>query len=197
MDIGNPLRWKLWILAVFVVGAVLILGLLLSVKPIQQTLKTETTESAPIRPQELARWPMDRVEEIITRDGVTVDNHITFDAGGSLKIQAGGPRTVRLFETGDIDVENARLIYHAVVRSENLIGRAYLEMWCVFPGLGEFFSRGLDDPIAGDTDWVPRETFFFLKKGENPSKVKLNLVIEGKGVVWIDDVRLLVGPLNP
>ena len=28
----------------------------------------------------------------------------------------------------------------------------------------------------------------------NPSDVKLNLVIEGKGTVWIDDVRLLAGP---
>ena len=197
MNVGNPLRWKLWILAAIVGAAVLILGLLLSIKPIYRAMNPSTTQGASIQSQELARWPVDRIEEIITRQDVTVDNDITFDAGGSLKIQAKGPRTVKLFETGDIDVENARLIYHAVVRSENFTGRAYLEMWCVFPGLGEYFSRGLDDPISGATDWVPRETFFFLKKGENPSKVKLNLVIEGKGAVWIDDVRLLVGPLNP
>lgn len=36
---------------------------------------------------------------------------------------------------------------------------------------------------------------FFLQKGENPDNVKLNLVIEGKGTVWIDDIHLYKGPL--
>jgi len=28
------------------------------------------------------------------------------------------------------------------------------------------------------------------KKGENPDNVKLNLVINGKGTAWIDNIRL-------
>jgi hypothetical protein len=40
---------------------------------------------------------------------------------------------------------------------------------------------------------VTQETPFFLKKGENPNNVKLNLVIDGKGMVWIDDIRLFRG----
>jgi hypothetical protein len=40
------------------------------------------------------------------------------------------------------------------------------------------------------------ETPFFLKKGENPDNVKLNLVINGKGTAWIDDIRVLKGPLQ-
>jgi hypothetical protein len=45
-------------------------------------------------------------------------------------------------------------------------------------------------------DWVTQETPFFLKPGENPDNVKLNLVIEGKGTVWIDDISLVKGPLS-
>jgi len=40
------------------------------------------------------------------------------------------------------------------------------------------------------------ETPFFFKKGENPDNIKLNLIIKGKGTVWIDDIRLLKGPFG-
>jgi hypothetical protein len=104
--------------------------------------------------------------------------------------------TVRLFEVSDVDAENARVIYQARLRTENVEGKVYLEMWCRFPGKGEFFSRGLQNPLSGTTGWVSAETPFFLKKGEKPDLIKLNIVIEGKGTVWIDDVRLMKGPLQ-
>ena len=62
-------------------------------------------------------------------------------------------------------------------------------------GKGEFFSRGLQSPLTGTTNWTTEETPFLLKKGEKPDLVKLNLVINGKGTAWIDDVLLLKGPL--
>ena len=52
------------------------------------------------------------------------------------------------------------------------------------------------DPLSGTTDWTTRETPFFLQKGENPDNVRMNLVINGKGTVWIDDIRLLMAPLD-
>jgi hypothetical protein len=113
-----------------------------------------------------------------------------------LKITATEPTVVRLFEVGDIDIENARLIYQAKIRTDNIAGKVYLEMWCNFPGKGEFFSRGLQTPLTGTTNWTREETPFFLKKGENPDNIKLNLVIDGKGTAWIDDIRLMKGPLQ-
>jgi hypothetical protein len=96
----------------------------------------------------------------------------------------------------DIGVETARLVYRAKVRTEGVTGKVFLEMWCHFPGKGEFFSRGLQTPLTGTIDWTTEETPFFLQKGEKPDYVKLNLVIDGKGTAWIDDVRLLKGPLQ-
>jgi hypothetical protein len=147
-------------------------------------------------PVELEYYPLDSAEGIITKSGVEIDKQTTADGNGSLKITTEDSTVVRLFEVGDIDVENARLIYQARVRTENAEGKVFLEMWCHFPGKGEFFSRGLQTASTGSSDWNSQETFFFLKKGENPDNVKLNLIISGKGTVWIDDIHLLKGRLN-
>ena len=147
-------------------------------------------------PQELKRFPIDSMDGIITRSGVRIDKDISSDGNGSLRITSTKPTVMRLFEVGDIDIENARLIYQARLRTENVEGKVYLEMWCHFPGKGEFFSRGLQTPLTGTTEWTTEETPFFLKKGQNPDNVKLNLVIDGKGTAWIDDIRLLRAPLG-
>ncbi len=145
---------------------------------------------------ELKRFPIDSLEGIITQSGVEFDKEVSSDGKGSLKIVAKEPTVVRLFELGDINIENARLIYQAKVRIEGVEGQVFLEMWCHFPGKGEFFSRGLQTPLTGTTNWTTEETPFFLKKGENPDNVKLNLVINGKGTAWIDDIRVLKGPFQ-
>lgn len=44
--------------------------------------------------------------------------------------------------------------------------------------------------------WTTVETPFFLQKGQNPDNIKLNLVVNGKGTVWIDDIKLIKGPLQ-
>lgn len=149
------------------------------------------TESA-----EIKRYTLDTLDGVITRSGVEVDKAVSSDGKGSLKITAAAPTVVKLFETGDIDIENARLTYRAKVRTENVEGKAYLELWCSFPGKGEFFSRGLQSPLTGTQDWTTVETPFFLQKGENPDNIKLNLVIDGRGTVWIDDIRVVKGPLQ-
>lgn len=145
---------------------------------------------------ELKRFPLDSLDGIITLSGAEIDKETSSDGKGSLRVVAYAPAAVRLFEVSGPDVENARLTYQARLKSKDLTGKAYLEMWCVFTGKGEFFSKGLQNTITGTMDWITSETPFFLKKGERPDIVRLNLVIEGTGTVWIDDVRLLKGPLQ-
>ncbi len=145
---------------------------------------------------ELKRFGLDDMEGIPSQSGLEIDRDISSDGKGSLRIEVTQPTTVRLFETGEMDIENARLVCQAKVRTENVQGKVFLEMWCSFPGKGEFFSRGLMQPLTGTTDWITQETPFLLKKGENPDNIKLNLVIDGKGMAWIDDIRLLKEPLS-
>lgn len=147
---------------------------------------TKTVETTTIK-----HYPIDSLEGIITKSDVQVDKKITSDGNGSLRITTSKPITVRLYETGDIDIENAQLIYQAKIRTEGLEGQAYIEMWCHFSGKGEFFSRALQSSLSGNNEWTLQKTPFFLKKGENPDNVKINLVVNGKGTVWIDDIRLI------
>ena len=144
---------------------------------------------------ELQQFPVYNMEGLITQSGVQIDKEVSSDGNGSLRIETEEPVTVRLYEIGDLDIENARLIYKAKLRTENIEGKVYLEMLCHFPGKGESFSRGLQSALSGTMDWTTQETPFFLQKGENPDNVKLNLVIEGKGTAWIDDIRLIKAPL--
>ena len=56
-------------------------------------------------------------------------------------------------------------------------------------------SQRLTAPLSGTIDWASYETPFFLKKGERPDLIKLNVAIEGKGTVWIKDISLAKTPL--
>jgi hypothetical protein len=145
---------------------------------------------------EIKNFPLDSIEGVITRSDVEIDKNVSSDGKGSLKINATAPAVIHLFETGDIDAEDARLLYQAKVRTEGLEGQVFLEMWCHIPGKGDFFSRNLQSPLTGTMNWTSVEALFFLKKGENPDNVKLNVLINGKGTVWIDDIRLMKGPLK-
>jgi len=143
---------------------------------------------------ELKAFALDDLQGLITQSGLSIDKAISSDGNGSLRIEATEPITISLFDTGDIDIENARLIYQAQIRTQDVDHNARLEMWCHFPGKGDFFSRD-PTPVWGTTAWTRHETLFFLKDGENPDNVRLNLFINGKGTVWIDDIRLLKGVL--
>jgi predicted Ser/Thr protein kinase len=204
--------WVGWVVAAAVIAGVFLMSIVLLVvialaalffvRPVSRTssppeamgMRSEalTPMVAQLPMVELKHYPLDSLEGVITQEGVELDKTISSDGHGSLKITVDGPTVVRLFETGPITAENAPLIYQAKLRTEGLGGQAYLEMWCRLPGVGEFFSRGLNNTLTGTADWTTVETPFFLRPGQGrPDNVRLNLVITGKGTVWIDDIRLL------
>jgi hypothetical protein len=145
-----------------------------------------------IGPQDPTKIPrlvrgFNSADAILSRDDVAVD-------GKGWLIDAREDQVVRLFEVADPGVENCMLTYRAAMRSEDLQGRAYLEMWCRLPGQGEFFSRGLSQTIKRTTEWSSYEVPFRLKKGQRPDLIKLNVVVEGRGKVWIRSIELLQLP---
>ena len=120
--------------------------------------------------------------------------------GGAWLAQCDKAQTFRLFEVPEPGVEDCTVLYRAKLKTENLTGRAYLEMWCRLPGRGEFFSKGLTQTVTGSNDWASHEIPFLLKKGEQPDLIRLNLVVEAigwlfkkpvTGKVWIKDVELV------
>ena len=64
------------------------------------------------------------------------------------------------------------------------------------PGGGNYFSKGMNNPIRGKSDWKTIQTPFIFQKGQRPDKLTLNVIINGKGTLWIDDIVLSQEPLK-
>jgi len=128
-------------------------------------------------------------DQPITRDGVAVEQN-------GWRIDSREARTVRLFEVADPGAEECVVTYRVQMKTENVQGRAYLEMWCQLPGGGDYFSKGFHHAVKGTNEWASYETPFFLKKGQRPDLIKLNMVVEGAGTVWLKDIELLQTPLK-
>ena len=140
----------------------------------------------------IARFRMNDREGLLARGDLSIDNDITADGAGSLHIVTTEATVVPLYDAGDLDIEDGYLLCDAHIRLEGLVGEAYLELLCHFAGRGEYFSRGLDHSVEGTTiGWQRTQTGFFLREGENPDGVRVNLVITGPGQVWLDDIRLI------
>ncbi len=129
-------------------------------------------------------------DDPITQDGISVDD-------GGWKIVATTPGTVQLFEIPDPNLADGPFFFRAKLRTNNLVGRAYLEMRNRIPNQSEFFSKGLQSALSGTNDWAEYEIPFFLKNGDQPDLVKLNVTIEGTGTVWIKDLELRGKLLSP
>jgi hypothetical protein len=112
----------------------------------------------------LKEYPMTGSLDVLAQDVAQMDDAVSADGNGAVRIHVDAPSTIRLYETGDLDVEDARVIYQARIRTEGVEGVVYLEMWCV-RGQGEFCSRALQSPITGTTEWTSQETPF-SSKGE-------------------------------
>jgi hypothetical protein len=148
--------------------------------------------SIPSFAEELQRFSLDDVSAVSPI--IQTDSEIKTEGGASTRITARRPVTVFIAESVDINSENAKLIYKADVKSD-IRGAVYLEMWAHVGG-GKYFSRAMNDSIKGESDWKTIQTPFIFQKGQNPEKITLNVVIEGTGTVWVDNVVLLKEPLR-
>jgi hypothetical protein len=139
-----------------------------------------------------AMGPTERVRGFVPTDTPITSSGVTPEEGG-WRVQRAAAGPVPLFEvTQPNGLESAVLTYRARMRAENVTGKAYLEMWVRVPGRGEFFSRGLAQPVSGSSGWASYEIPFLLnEKGARADLVKLNVAFEGAGTVWIKDVELL------
>ncbi|MEQ8209962.1 MAG: protein kinase [Lacipirellulaceae bacterium] len=106
------------------------------------------------------------------------------------------PTTLRLFEINKPEnVENCVVTFRAKMKTKDLEGKAYLEMWVRVPPNPEAFSKGFHHAVSGTNDWATYETPFFLKKGEQADLLKLNVVTEGAGTIFLNDVEVIVAPM--
>ncbi|HSA93401.1 MAG TPA: hypothetical protein VLE48_10350 [Terriglobales bacterium] len=126
-------------------------------------------------------------DRLVSTDSVTLEAE-------AWKLEATGGRTFLLFQVPQPGVDQCMLTYRVQMKTSAVRDGVYLEMWCVFGG-NEYFSKGLHHKAKGTNDWASYQTPFYLKQGQFPDLIKLNLVFEGPGTVWLKDIELLKTPL--
>ncbi|MGH9804754.1 MAG: hypothetical protein ACRD4D_06255 [Candidatus Acidiferrales bacterium] len=150
----------------------------------------------PINPEEIARFPLNSLSELASSEEVTIDTEVTTDGVGSARVDATEPTSVTLLEVTDLDAQNATLTFEARLRSQDLEGNAHIEMEVFLPEQEEPVSLpGLGRMASGTTEWVVATSSFYFQPGQQPEAVRLKLVVDGAGTVWVDEVRLLRTPL--
>jgi tRNA A-37 threonylcarbamoyl transferase component Bud32 len=87
---------------------------------------------------------------------------VTF-TNGAWFLNVTNAQVVRLFEWADPNLDQGTLLYRAQLKTDDVQGRAYLEMLCRFPGRGTFFSRGLQNSLSGTTDWTACQIPFLIE----------------------------------
>ena len=142
--------------------------------------------------QDLRRLSLDDASSASPK--IETDATVKVEGRSALRITARWPTVVYLGEVAGLDVENAKLVYTARVKTE-LNGMAFLELWAHVAG-GRYFSKGVNNPVKGTSDWKTIHTPFLFQQGQKPDKVTLNLVINGTGTVWVDDIVLSKEPLQ-
>ncbi len=60
--------------------------------------------------EELKSYPLNSSDNVITKTGVEFDSAQSSDGNGSLKIKVETPTIIKLFDTGDIDIDNANQV---------------------------------------------------------------------------------------
>ncbi len=126
----------------------------------------------------------------------TIAKEAVVSSEGGWLVDVGESQTIRLFEIEIADIDNCMLTYRANLKSEDVRGRSFLEMWCRIPNRGEFFSKGFQNTLKGTNDWASYEVPFYLKRGQQPDLIKLNLTVEGRGKVWIKNIELSYTPFE-
>jgi hypothetical protein len=118
---------------------------------------------------------------------------------GALQIDASGqPASYPLVTIDDPDVAAPGYALQGQIRYQDVDQPGYLEMWSVFPDGRRYFSRTLASigPLAaiqGTSDWRPFQLPFSLEgTTQLPDRLEVNLVLAGRGHVWIRPMRLVV-----
>ena len=113
-----------------------------------------------------------------------------------LRATATGPTSFHLVTIDHPQIAGPRYVVSGEVRYQDVEGQGYLEMWTVFPDGQRFFSRTLaaQGPLAalhGESSWRRFELPFDISgASQAPSRLEINLVLPGRGAVWLGAMHL-------
>lgn len=106
------------------------------------------------------------------------------------------PTAITVLVVPDPNITKPRYAIRGQVRYEAVEGKGYLEMWNHFPSGGRYFSRTLAasgpmQHLKGVSDWRPFVLPFLIGSAKRPEKLVVNVVLPGKGRVWLGPLSLV------
>jgi len=110
------------------------------------------------------------------------------------------PKTFTVLELDRPGVTAQQYALIGEVRYEDVAPGSYLEMWNCFADGGRYFSRTLGDSgpmrrLEGSSDWRPFTLPFFIgERPDRPGRLEVNVVLAGRGTVYLGPLRLVQYP---
>lgn len=137
--------------------------------------------------QILGDFPCNDISQIRTL--VSTDKSTTADGNGSIKIEAAQNALVTVADQKNLSVSKDNTLWCTLkVKCAGVKQRAYLEMWCEVAEGKRAFSKGLDQPLQGDSEWKEIRLPMMVNGDFTVSRALVNVVIEGPGTVWVDQI---------
>lgn len=93
-------------------------------------------------------------------------------------------------------IKGPRYALTGQVRYEGVEGAGYLELWSHFPDGSQYFSRTLGDAgpmmkLQSTSGWRPFTLPFDATGAPPPTRLVFNVVLPGRGVVYLGPLRLV------
>ena len=143
------------------------------------------------------RWPeLQQASRLSAGTIVPAGDQTKFD---SLLVEntQSAPATLTVLVIPDPKITKPRYAIRGQIRHEAVEGKGYLEMWNHFPASERYFTRNLAPSgpmrcLEGSSDWQPFVLPFLIKGSDmRPEKLVINVVLPGKGKVWLGPLRLV------
>ena len=107
------------------------------------------------------------------------------------------PKTLTVLSIDDPQITTQEYAVVGDVRHQEVQGAGYLEMWSHFPDGNAYFTRTLASggplrSLEGSSDWRRFSLPFSLgQETQRPAKLVVNVVLPGRGVVYLGPLRLV------
>jgi len=151
-----------------------------------------------IADEEIIEFPITGVQDIVSSGSAQIDP----ESEDALLVNSQAKTEVKLFDIDGSGLGDKKLTYSARMRTQDLTatedtrGIAYLQMTVLFPDGEELVARGPRVPLSGTTDWRSADTVLYVDNGGDPQSINLDLIVDGAGKVWVQDVKLSNRPLR-
>ena len=151
----------------------------------------------------IAAQAPDLAWEVLQQEGRVRAGAVVAPAAGTpfhaLKVEGQGSASVLVFDKPS--VKGPRYALTGQVRYEGVEGDGYLELWNHFPDGGAYFSRTLADAgpmmkLHGSSAWRTFTLPFDATGAPPPTRLVFNVVLPGRGTVFLGPVRLVEGTVG-